>query len=186
MRSVIIATSSMLAAAWAVPATAQVKPATPSPAAPAAAAPLPMPGEPIWVASQAGAIPPGAQPSGYEPGGFLYTCRASVEGGIHTGKVRPGFEGCYVPVGGRETSVRAYEVMTGQVAWAVARDGVLPSGAVEAGRTRSGQVLYACRAAGAQGQLVPGKTGAGLRGCNIGVGGQETTAAMYEVLVRRE
>lgn len=172
-------------AAVAAPVAAQVKPATPTqPAAPTT--PIPVPGEPSWMASSGGAIPPGAQPSGYEAGGFLYTCRGQVEGGTHPGKVRPGFEGCYIPVGGREQSVRAYEVMLGQVAWAVARDGTLPAGAVEVGRTRTGQVLYACRAAGAPGQLVPGKTGAGLRGCNIGVGGQEQTQAMYEVLVRRQ
>lgn len=138
-----------------------------------------------WVAAQGGAVPPGAQPTGYEAGGFLYSCRASVEGGVHPGKVRPGFDGCYVPVGGRETSIRQYEVLIGNSDWVVARDGSVPERSVEVGRTRTGQILYACRSAGAPGQLVPGKTGAGLRGCNVGVGGSETTQPMYEVLVRR-
>jgi len=163
------------------PAAAQIKPsaqalAPATPPAPAAGV--------QWVAAQGGAIPPGAEPTGYESGGFLYTCRAQVEGGeVHSGKVRPGFDGCYVPTGGREVSVRQYEVLVGAGTWVVARDGSVPEGSVEVGRTRTGQSLYACRAAGAAGQLVPGKTGAGLRGCNVGVGGVEHTEPMYEVLV---
>ncbi len=33
-------------------------------------------------------------------------------------------------------------------------------------------------------ELVPGKIGAGLRGCNVGVGGREVTLAIYEVLIQ--
>jgi hypothetical protein len=155
---------------------AQIKPPPPAAPAPSAAT--------TWVAAQAGALPPGAEPTGYEPGGFLYSCRAQIQGsGTHPGKVRPGFTGCYVPIGGRETSIRQYEVYVGALTWTVARDGTVPEGAVEGGRTASNQVLYVCRAAAAPGQLQPGKTGAGLRGCNVGVGGDEQTLAMYEVLV---
>lgn len=152
---------------------------------PPVGAPMPMAGSSAWVASQGGAIPPGAPPAGYESGGFLYACRAQVEGGIHPGKVRPGFDGCYVPTSGREVSVRQYEVLVGTASWEIAREGNVPEGAVEVGRTRTGLPLYACRAAGAAGQLQPGKTGAGLRGCSIGVGGLEQTQANYEVLVQR-
>jgi hypothetical protein len=34
-----------------------------------------------------------------------------MDGGFHPGKVRPGFEECYVPLNGREQSVRQYEVL---------------------------------------------------------------------------
>ena len=141
-------------------------------------------GASAWVASQGGAIPPGASPAGYESGGFLYACRAEVEG-VHPGKVRPGFNGCYVPAGGREQSIRQYEVLVGAASWEIAREGNVPEGAVEVGRTRTGQPLYTCRAAGAAGQLQIGETGAGLRGCSIGVGGLVQTQGNYEVLVQR-
>lgn len=176
MKAATLATLAVLMTATSGTATAQIKPPPPPVPAPSGA-------EPAWSTSQGGAIPPGSQATGYEPGGFLYSCRGQVEGGTHPGKVRPGFDGCYVPVGGREVSVRQYQVFTGSPAWTIARDGTVPEGAVEAGRTRSNQILYVCRAAGAPGQLQPGKTGAGLRGCNIGVGGVEQTQAIYEVLV---
>lgn len=171
------ATLAMLAVAMTGTAGAQIKP--PPPSVPAPSGP-----EPAWATSQGGAIPAGAIATGYEPGGFLYTCRAQVEGGTHPGKVRPGFDGCYVPLGGREVSVRQHQVYVGSPAWTVTRDGTVPEGAVEAGRTGNNQVLYVCRAAAAPGQLQPGKAGAGLRGCNVGVGGAEQTQPLYEVLVQ--
>ncbi len=140
---------------------------------------------PTWVRAQGGAVPPGARAVGYEAAGFLYACRALMDGGFHPGKVRPGFEGCYVPLNGREQSVQQYEVLVGSPNWEIARDGNVPEGSFEVGRTRAGQPLYACRAAGAAGELMPGRTGAGLRGCNIGVGGIEQTQTTYEVLVQR-
>ena len=175
VRSLLILAS--LAALGAGSAAAQEKP-------PLAAAPAPAAAGPNWVSSQGGAIPPGAFQAGYESAGFLYLCRANTQGGLVPGKVRPGFDGCFVPVDGREVSVPQYEVAGGPNRWVFARDGNVPPEAVEVGRTRAGQPLYACRSAGAAGQLVPGKTGAGLRGCNIGVGGVEQTQPFYHVLVR--
>src|SRR5882672_9142231 len=89
-----------LVAMGTVPVLAQSKP--PAPMAAAAS------GE-SWVASQGGAVPVGARPAGYEPAGYLYVCRATTDGGVHPGKVRPGFAGCYVPLDGREVSVSQYE-----------------------------------------------------------------------------
>lgn len=163
------------------PAPAPAPAVTPQAAAPASGA--------RWVGAQGGSLPSGATPTGYEPGGYLYTCRAAAESGTHPGKTRPGFGGCFVPLGGAETSVPAYEVLVmAGPSWVFARDGQIPEGAVEAGRTRTGQPLYACRAAtpaGAAAALAPGKVGAGLRGCNVGSGGREVTMAFYEVLVQR-
>lgn len=158
-----------------VPVIAQEKPPLPGAAVPSAAE---------WVASQGGAVPAGARPSGYESAGYLYICRASADGGVHPGKVRPGLDGCFVPLNGREVSIRQYEVLVGPERWDMARDGDVSQAAIESGHTRSGQPLYVCRSAGAAGQLVPGKTGAGIRGCSVGVGGLEQTQAFYQVLVR--
>jgi hypothetical protein len=175
VRSVLLVAS--LAALGTAPAFAQEKPPLPSATIVA--------GGPTWVRSQGGAVPPGARAVGYEAAGFLYSCRAMVDGGMHPGKVRPGFDGCYVPVNGREQSVHQYEVLVGSPNWEMAQNGNVPEGSYEVGRTRTGQPLYACRAAGASGELMPGRTGAGLRGCSIGVGGLEQTQTTYEVLVQR-
>ncbi|MFI5214407.1 MAG: DUF3421 domain-containing protein, partial [Gemmatimonadales bacterium] len=165
MRSVLLVAS--LIGLGSTSVFAQEKPPLPSAVAVSAG--------PTWVHAEGGAVPPGARATGYEAAGLLYSCRAMVEGGFHPGKVRPGFDGCYVPVNGREQSVRLYEVLVGSPDWEIARGGDVPGGASEVGRTRTGQPLYACRAAGAAGELMPGRTGAGLRGCNIGVGGIEQT-----------
>jgi hypothetical protein len=161
---------------------------------PVGAAPAPAPAAPAadsirWASGQGGSIPSGAEPTGYDPGGFLFSCRAQVEGGTHPGKVRPGVEGCLVPLGGREVAIRQYEVILASgYTWVVARDGTVPGGALEVGRTRTNEPLYLCRAAAYDGRnvgLVPGKTGAGLRGCNVGFAGREETRPFYEVLIRR-
>lgn len=137
-----------------------------------------------WVAAQGGAVPSGALPTGFDESGFLYSCRASIEGGTHPGKVKPGLTGCIVPIGGEEQSVRNYEVMVGPPQrWAAAQDGQVPDRAIDVGRTRQSQPLYVCRAV-RRGEYVPGRLGAGLSGCSIGASGRENTIAIYEVLVR--
>lgn len=137
-----------------------------------------------WVAAQGGSVPSGALTTGFTPEGFLYSCRGTIENGVHLGKVRPGLGGCLIPLGGNERTVRAYEVLVGQPQrWMGAQDGQVPGHAVDVGRTRTNQPLYVCR--GVRGnELVPGKIGAGLRGCNVGVGGREVTLAIYEVLIQ--
>jgi hypothetical protein len=185
---VVTAALALVLAPVAAEAQGDKRPAPAGAAPPAAAAPAASGAAAEWVAGAGGAIPSGAVAVGYDAGGFLYSCRGAVEGGTHPGKVRPGIAGCFVPLGGRETTLGSYEVLRGSgFTWVVARDGTIPEGAIEAGRTRTNQPLYVCRAAAHDGRsvmLVPGKIGAGLRGCNVGYGEREVTQAFYEVLVR--
>jgi hypothetical protein len=65
-----------------------------------------------WVEAFRGTIPAGALPCGREADGqLLYACRARLQGGIHPGKIRPGFGGANIPWGGRECTVPEYEVL---------------------------------------------------------------------------
>lgn len=69
--------------------------------------------------------------------------------------------------------------------WQSAAGGRFPAGALAVGsepaegRTRP---LYVCRVYFADGSELPGKTGAGFAGCNVGVNGREVVAPSYEVL----
>ena len=137
-----------------------------------------------WVQAQGGTVPNNALVTGFTPRDYLYSCRGTIEGGVHLGKIRAGLAGCLIPVGGREHSVAVYEVLAGPPQkWMPATAGQVPVRGVDVGRTADGQPLYVCR--GVRGnELVPGKTGAGLRGCNVGVGGREVVLAIYEVLIQ--
>lgn len=137
-----------------------------------------------WVSAQGGSIPTNAVVTGFTPREWLYSCRGTIEGGVHLGKIRAGLPGCLIPVGGREQSVSVYDVLSGPPQkWMPATNGDVPARAVDVGRTADNQALYVCR--GVRGnELVPGKTGAGLRGCNVGVGGREVVLTIYEVLIQ--
>lgn len=51
-----------------------------------------------------------AYDAGYEADGrALYICRADYAGGVHIGKIRPGFGGCNIGYGGQEVTVWHYE-----------------------------------------------------------------------------
>lgn len=137
-----------------------------------------------WIQAQGGAVPNTAVTTGFTPRDFLFSCRGIIENGVHIGKIRAGLPGCLIPVGGRERSVTVYEVLSGPPQrWMPATNGEVPARAVDVGRTADGQPLYVCRGV-RNNELVPGKTGAGLRGCNVGVGGREVVLLTYEVLIQ--
>jgi hypothetical protein len=99
---------------------------------------------------------------------------------MHTGKVRPGFTGCYVGWGGKELSLNPYEVLIAgpfnklPVQNYNLGSGNIPFrlGPVLGGFEVGGEPLYVCLAAFNNGQH-PGKTRPALGGCNIGWGGGE-------------
>ena len=65
-----------------------------------------------WVAASGGAIPHGATVAGTATDGEpLFACRAGFEDGIHIGKLRKAFGGCNIPWGGKERTVKSYEVL---------------------------------------------------------------------------
>lgn len=65
-----------------------------------------------WVKASEGAIPDGAMKAGTaDDGESLFACRATFKKGEHIGKLRKKFGGCNVPWGGKEHTVKFYEVL---------------------------------------------------------------------------
>jgi len=72
-------------------------------------------GAPKWVAASGGQVPAGALGAGAEkaPGKeTLYVCRAKYHDGVHPGKLHATFHGCNIGFGGKEVTVKDYEVLT--------------------------------------------------------------------------
>lgn len=74
-----------------------------------------------WLPTQGDQIPRGALAAGHEGpedgGAPLLLCRAQYPAGtsgVHIGKTRSGFGGCNIGWGGREITVREYEVAVGR------------------------------------------------------------------------
>ena len=107
-----------------------------------------------FVFATGGAIPPGASPHGNEATGEpLWVARSPgrtdpffFHGGIHPGKVRPGFGAAFIPFGGNEESVRDYEVLMEPGIWIAGSGGQIPDGAVVCGREANGDPLFVARA----------------------------------------
>jgi hypothetical protein len=69
-----------------------------------------------WIKTDGSKIPNNAIVAGYEASPYnqnLYVCRANYKGGLHIGKTRKKFNGCNIGFGGREITVKYYEVLTG-------------------------------------------------------------------------
>jgi hypothetical protein len=65
-----------------------------------------------WIAAKNGEVPMGALFAGKEADGNpLYIARADFMGGLHIGKVNPRFGAALIPYGGKEHSVKQYEVL---------------------------------------------------------------------------
>lgn len=65
-----------------------------------------------WVPASGGNVPNCAMAGGEESNGEpLYIARGMIKGGLHIGKVRPGFNGANISYGGKELTVRNYEVL---------------------------------------------------------------------------
>ena len=64
-----------------------------------------------WVEASDGYIPRNAVVGGDEDGAKLYIARAFYRGGTHPGKIKKGWEGCNIGYGGKEVTVRNYEVL---------------------------------------------------------------------------
>lgn len=66
----------------------------------------------IWQSASNGFVPPGAIVAGREQdGNKLYVCRANLNGGVHSGKVRKAFRACNIGWGGKEMKINPYEVL---------------------------------------------------------------------------
>jgi hypothetical protein len=121
----------------------------------------------------------------------LYVCRADLGGwkGVQLGSLAPGSSGCLIPYGGTTQKKSPYEVLVDLspnrlplTTANVSSGGSIPFGALAGGYDTDGQPLYYCQASYG-GAVVPGKTKANFRSCDIPWQGSEIYVPSYQVLV---
>ena len=136
-----------------------------------------------WVTVRNNSIPAntvfGGQEANTQP---LYLCRGEYEKGVHVGKTRPEFGGCYIGWGGKSVLLANYQVLVdqGSVTWVTGTGGSIPSTAF-AGGQENNENLYICMAK-YQGGYHSGKIRQAFRGCSIAWGSQEIIVPVYDVL----
>ncbi|KAL1426167.1 hypothetical protein MTO96_018428 [Rhipicephalus appendiculatus] len=140
-----------------------------------------------WVLTRGSDIPRNAVTGGDDKGGeLIYVGRVLYQGNLLPGKVlrRPG--ACYVSHEGREYQEHKleYQVLVcsgASLAWRVAADGAVPSGAIQGGVTSSGEPLYIGRAHH-EGMLFVGMVQPSHKVAYIPYNGKGHPYAHYEVL----
>ncbi|XP_055371659.1 uncharacterized protein LOC129605757 isoform X2 [Condylostylus longicornis] len=130
-------------------------------------------------------IPPHSVHAGHDSDGdTIYVGRSNYNGDWLPAKVIPRKNTAYVCWGGQEIPVHTYDVLCGiGYSWQPGFAGTVPPGAVSAGATTSGEMLYVGRGHW-QGSLTPGKIHPSHRCLYIPYGGQEVRLDSYEVLIR--
>jgi len=69
-----------------------------------------------WASAVAGGVPIGAVVCGIEDDGQpLFVARAHIDGALHPGKLRVGFDGAHIGLGDREVEVSDYEILVAPV-----------------------------------------------------------------------
>ncbi|XP_043284383.1 natterin-3-like [Venturia canescens] len=117
-------------------------------------------------------------------GSNLVVGRAHHQGDLLPAKAKPEHGVAYVAYGGREHTKHDFEIlMPAEFKWVPSRHGQVQPGAVEAGRTSSGELLYVGRCfrngVPAVGKIQPS------HGClYIPYNGEEISYREYEVLVQ--
>ncbi|XP_036342466.1 uncharacterized protein LOC118751757 [Rhagoletis pomonella] len=139
-----------------------------------------------WVVSSANYTPPNAVHAGHDTDlSPILVCRCFHNGDFLPGKAIPSRACAYVSYAGQEIPKSDFEILIGEgYDWVPASDGIIPPGAIEAGRTADGEPLYVGRAHYC-GSLTPGKIQPSHRALYIAFGGYERRIPNYEVLVRR-
>ncbi|KAL0279188.1 UNVERIFIED_CONTAM: hypothetical protein PYX00_000797 [Menopon gallinae] len=153
----------------------------PQPSAPSA----PSGGNFWWQKTSNGQVLDNAVQGGVDLGSgeVLYIARAEHEGALLPGKCVPSHGVTYVPWGGGEHGKPEYEILCGcQGEWVAASEGHIPEGALEAGKTEDGEVLYIGRVNDGE-RFGLGKVQASHKVCYIPYGGQELAYPDYEVYV---
>lgn len=142
----------------------------------------------IWVASVRGNVPPHAVCGGEVFGTIFYIARVNHFGEVIVGKLVP-VKGCvFIGWKGEEFAYYEYEVLCNpehvQLSWKWNTDCGIPSGALQAGRTREGEHLYIGRkwknGSIAVGSVVPSK-----KCLYVSFFGKVYAACDFEVLVCR-
>nr|KAJ3402462.1 hypothetical protein HK105_004281 [Polyrhizophydium stewartii] len=142
-----------------------------------------------WVGTTGNAIPANAIQGGEEADGQpLYIARGWIE------VSRNWWDGARISYGGKEITVRDYEILIGSLSairWVPARGPLrvenFQETFIEGGREASGEPLFVARAkivprGESRPGVHPGKAGPGLT-CHVAYGGEERMFEQYEVLV---
>ncbi|XP_063980312.1 natterin-4-like isoform X1 [Diachasmimorpha longicaudata] len=145
-----------------------------------------MPGGYRWVRySGARYVVPGMVTVGHDlDGSCLVVGRAHHQGDILPAKAKPEHGIAYVPYGGNEIMKHDFEVlMPVEFRWVPSRHGQVPHGAVEGGRTSTGETLYVGRTIH-NGVPCVGKVHPSHGSLYIPYSGREIPFREYEVLVQ--
>ncbi|XP_065290198.1 natterin-3-like isoform X2 [Dermacentor albipictus] len=138
-----------------------------------------------WVVCEGSDIPGNAVAGGDDKGGEVtYVGRVLHEGELLPGKVVRSLGACFVTHAGLEYSSRDYQALVcrgASLAWRVASDGDVPSGAIQGGVTASGEPLYIGRAHH-EGLLIIGKLHPSSETMYVPYNKKEYGYAQYEVL----
>jgi len=139
-----------------------------------------------WRPISGGYVPTDAVEGGNDVNGEpIYVGRAHESGDLIPGKIVPSHGVCYVAYSGRENAHSNYEYLVrpsyGSYAWHRAADGVIPSGAINGGRTSSGEPLFIGRAF-YEGSWVLGKVHQAHNTLYVPFAGNEVAINEYEVL----
>ncbi|XP_023289355.1 uncharacterized protein LOC105697458 isoform X2 [Orussus abietinus] len=136
-----------------------------------------------WVDAAGGMVPPGAVEGGNDDGP-LFVGRASHEGALIPGKVKPTHCVCYVPWGGEEHGKSDYQVLCGvQPAWVPTSGSNIPPNAIPGGQTEESEPLFIGRV-NHEGTITIGKVQPSHGVLYIPFGGAEVAFPDYEILVQ--
>lgn len=111
----------------------------------------------VWIPASGGEVPPHAlrvgQTSDGEP---LYVGRGYFAGSLTPGKVHPSHGCLYIPYGGAEQRLEAYEVLVQPETWVNSSGSNIVPGTILAGHDADGDAIYVGRAYH-EGDLLPAK-----------------------------
>ncbi|XP_026841400.1 uncharacterized protein LOC6590718 isoform X1 [Drosophila persimilis] len=136
----------------------------------------------VWIPASGGHVPPHAlrvgQTSDGEP---LFIGRGYFQGSLTPGKVHPSHHCLYIPFGGKEHSLEAYEVLVQPETWISSSGGHIVPGTVQGGHDTDGDQIFVGRAYH-EGDLLPAKV-VPNKGCAyVAYGGSEHVKHDFELL----
>ncbi|RWS28818.1 natterin-4-like protein [Leptotrombidium deliense] len=140
-----------------------------------------------WQDASHGRVPVGNPVIGGQDvnGEPLYIGSTELGGDLVPGKVVPSHGCCYIPYDGREHSSKNYHVLVNpggcELIWIHASNGTVPTGAIQGGKTASGEPLFVGRHRH-QGSVTVGKVHPSHGKLYLSFGGNEESYSEYEVL----
>ncbi|KAL7738623.1 hypothetical protein ACLKA6_006916 [Drosophila palustris] len=135
-----------------------------------------------WIPASNGEVPPHAlrvgQTSDGEP---LYVGRGYFSGSLTPGKVHPSHGCLYIPYGGAEHKLEAYEVLVQPETWVSSSGSNIVPGTILAGHDSDGDAIYVGRAYH-EGDLLPAKVIPNKSCAYVPYGGHEHVKYDFELL----